>query len=317
MNAAGPVFSVATPTPNALDKLKRCVGSVRGQAGLGLEHLVQDGCCVQDACQPCPMQLRWPAVPLARQRMVAKTCISAKSRTHFVAPSRWMAAVARRSPVGRGSALSVIPNGIDLSRYKPIDRAVARELFGLPQHGVVLLCGGALSDTDPRKGFHLLNEALTVMAGKWPAGPITLCIFGSVKRSIVKMLGLSMFSVGQLHDAESIAALYFASNVFVAASLQDNLPNTITEAAACGVPTVAFDIGGISDLVEHGVCGWLAAAGDPVGLARAEMLAVSNPPLRLAAGHAARRHAEMKYSHAKLAAAHMKLYSEAMLRNAA
>ena len=314
MNGAGPVFSVATPKRNALDKLKRCVGSVRGQARLALEHLVQDRCCVQDARQPCPMQLRWPAVPLARQRMAAKTCVSAKSKTHFVAPSRWMAAVARRSPVGQDSA---IPNGIDLSRYKPIDRAVARELFGLPQDGVVLLFGGAQSDTDPCKGFYLVNEALAAMAGKWSAGPITLSIFGSVKRSTVKMHGLAVLSVGQLHDAESIAALYSASDVFVAPSLQDNLPNTITEAAACGVPTVEFDIGGISDLVEHGVCGWLAAAGDSVGLARAEMLAVSNPQLRLAAGHAARRQAELKCCYAKLAAAHMKLYSEAMLRNAA
>ena len=317
MNAAGPVFSVATPTPHALDKLKRYVGSVRGQGGLALEHLVQDGCCVQDARQPCPMQLRWPVVPLARPRMVAKTCISAKSRTHFVAPSRWMAAVARRSPGGRGSALSVIPNGIDFSRDKPIDRALARDLFGLPQDGVVLLYGGALSDSDSFKGFHLLNEALTVTDGKWPAGPIILCIFGSVKRSIVKMLGLSVLSVGQLHDAESIVALYSASDVFVAPSLQDNLHNTITEAAACGVPTVAFDIGGISDLVEHGICGWLVAAGNSIGLVRAVMLAVSNPPLRLAAGRAAKRQAEPMYSYSKLAAAHMKLYSEAMLRNAA
>ena len=251
MNGAGPVFSVATPKRNALDKLKRCVGSVRGQARLALEHLVQDGCCVQDARQPCPMQLRWPAVPLARQRMAAKTCVSAKSKTHFVAPSRWMAAVARRSPV------------------------------------------------------------------QWSAGPITLSIFGSVKRSTVKMNGLAVLSVRQPRDAESIAALYSASDVFVAASLQDNLPNIIMEAAACGVPTVAFDIGGISDLVEHGICGWLVAAGNSIGLVRAVMLAVSNPPLRLAAGRAAKRQAEPMYSYSKLAAAHMKLYSEAMLRNAA
>ena len=158
MNVAGPVFSVATPTRNALDKLKRCVGSVRGQARLALEHLVQDRCCVQDARQPCPMQLRWPAVPLARQRMAAKTCVSAKSKTHFVAPSRWMAAVARHSPV------------------------------------------------------------------QWSAGLITLSIFGSVKRSTVKMHGLAVLSVGQLHDAESIAALYSSSDVFVAPAFKTTCP---------------------------------------------------------------------------------------------
>ncbi len=62
--------------------------------------------------------------------------------------------------------------------------------------------------------------------------------------------------------------MYAAADVFVAPSMQENLPNTIMEALACGTPCVAFNIGGISDLIDHQQNGYLAAPYEIDDLAR-------------------------------------------------
>jgi glycosyltransferase involved in cell wall biosynthesis len=123
--------------------------------------------------------------------------------------------------------------------------------------------------------------------------------------------------VGHLHDEASLVALYSAADLFVAPSLQDNLPNTVLEANACALPTVAFDIGGMADLIEHRVSGWLAAAGDASALADGLAFALSQPAWRLSAGRAARAAAVARFDYPVVAAAHVGLYRQALARRAA
>jgi len=61
-----------------------------------------------------------------------------------------------------------------------------------------------------------------------------------------------------MHDDISIALLYSAADLFVAPSIQENLSNTVMEAMACGTPCVAFNVGGMPDLIEHECNGYLA-----------------------------------------------------------
>ena len=61
-----------------------------------------------------------------------------------------------------------------------------------------------------------------------------------------------------MNDDLSLALAYSAANAFIAPSIQDNLPNTVIEALACGTPSVAFDIGGMPDMIEHQKNGYLA-----------------------------------------------------------
>jgi len=68
--------------------------------------------------------------------------------------------------------------------------------------------------------------------------------------------------MGHLHDDFSLRALYNACDVMIVPSKQDNLPNTAIEAQTCGTPVVAFDIGGLSDIVLHKQTGFLAKAFD-------------------------------------------------------
>jgi len=265
-------------------------------------------------CSVCPLQQRLQAWQLPRQRLAAKAAAGQAADLHFVGPSRWMAGVAQRSPVARQRPVQVIPNAIDARRFKPIDRQAARALFGLPADKPLLLFGAVNAQADARKGFVQLQQALQLLQARGAHDGAALCVFGTAARGTGMLHGLPVHEVGHLHDDESLVALYSAADVFVAPSLQDNLPNTVLEANACALPSVAFDIGGMGDLIEHRVSGWLASAGDASALADGLVHALQNPSWRVAAGQAARAAVLARFDYPVVAAAHAVLYRQLMSR---
>ena len=265
-----------------------------------------------EGCSPCPLQKRGLALALPRQRLTAKVRAASSAGPRFICPSRWMAGVAQRSPVARGRAVQVIPNTVDTTRFKPIDRSAARQLFGLPPDRTVLLFGAVNAEADARKGYAQLDAALRLLQQRGLHEELLLCVFGSATRGDGTLHGIPVRQVGHLHDDESLVALYAAADLFVAPSLQDNLPNTVLEANACGLATVAFDIGGMADLLRHGVSGWLASAGDAESLADGIAHALKHASWRRSAGLAARAAAVAGFSYPVVAAAHVALYRDAI-----
>ena len=74
--------------------------------------------------------------------------------------------------------------------------------------------------------------------------------------------------MGYVNDEQRIVDVYHAADVFVLPSLSENLPNTIMEAMACGVPCVAFKVGGIPEEIDHLKNGYVAAYRDAADLAK-------------------------------------------------
>lgn len=271
----------------------------------------------QSGCVPCPMHLRGGVLRLAGRRLQAKQAAFAATELTVVSPSHWLADVARRSPVASGAPIKVLPNGIDLRRFKAIDKAAARALFALPPDKTILLFGAVKSDSTPRKGFVHLDEMLRHAAASPLADSIVLCVYGTATKGEGQLHGIPTRHVGHLHDDESLIALYSAADVFIAPSLQDNLPNTVVEASACGLPTIAFDIGGMPDLIEDGVTGFLAREVNGRALLDALHKALVDPSWRVAASRAARKLAEDRFCSRKFAAAHVTLYEESIRRYSA
>jgi glycosyltransferase involved in cell wall biosynthesis len=178
-----------------------------------------------------------------------------------VAPSRWMADMAKQSSLFARRRIEVIPNGLDTERFKPINHQVARDYLNLPQDMPVLLFGAQYL-TDPRKGSDLLCEALRLLDT-----PFTLLLFGEGNVVPQNASKTAIRRLGTLADDMSLAMAYSAADVFVCPSREDNLPNTVAEALSCGTPCAAFDINGLPDMIEHRKNGWLARPFDPVDLA--------------------------------------------------
>lgn len=190
-----------------------------------------------------------------------------KQPFHIVTPSRWLADCARDSALMCDWPVSMVANPIDTERWKPLEQSLARELLGLPADVPLLLFGAMGGGREPRKGFDLLLQALEHLRDDPGAQGMELVVFGQRAPQSPPNLGFPIHYTGHLHDDLSLHALYSAADVMVIPSRQDNLPNTGVEAQACARPVVAFDTGGLSDIVDHQHTGYLAKAFDTEDLA--------------------------------------------------
>jgi glycosyltransferase involved in cell wall biosynthesis len=117
-------------------------------------------------------------------------------------------------------------------------------------------------------------------------------------------------SLGRLHDDVALCLAYAAADVFVSTASADNLPLTIMEAMACGTPAIAFDVGGVGDLVDDGVTGRLVPMDDATALGAALDWIFADADRRRALGSAARRKIEAGFTLEHQARAYAELYEE-------
>lgn len=227
-----------------------------------------------------------------------------------VTPSRWLAECAKASSLFHNIRVEVIPNGLDLQHYRPLDKKVARESLLLPKDKKLIAFGAMNGINDKNKGFHLLHSALHSMCDNDSVDNVELIVFGKAEPERDLGLDLKINYIGQLDDDEKLALVYSAADVFVVPSIQENLPNTIMEALACGTPVVAFNEGGIPDLIEDRLNGYLAKPFETEALAQGIEWVLENDERALTLGKAAREKAVKEYSIDLQAERYIKLYED-------
>jgi glycosyltransferase involved in cell wall biosynthesis len=214
------------------------------------------------------------------------------SNITVVTPSRWLGACAQQSVLFSRYRVETIPYGLDLTRFKPIDKRLAREILNLPQDKLLLMFGAMSATSDTRKGFQFLAPALTSLAASYSPEDVAIVIFGSSTPKNPVNMGFPAHYLGHLHDAISTSLAYAAADVFIAPSMEDNLPNTVLESLACGTPVVAFDIGGMPDMILHEKNGYLAKAFDVQSLARGIAWVLEENERRISLSTFARKRSE-------------------------
>lgn len=251
----------------------------------------------------CPTAGDYPALPRAliaqawRERR--RVFLEAPGLT-AASPSRWLAARAAEG-LWRDHTVEVIPNGLPLDRFRPLDRREARRALGLDDGAAVLLAAAADLD-DPRKGAGTLVAALLRLAPT----PITLLLMGSGSAPEVPP-HVRAVRLGSVHAPALQSVVYSAADLLVHPAHEDNLPNTVVEALACGTPTRKASVGGLEELVRPGRTGWLVDEVSPDALAtglRRALAAVSHDDLRAAC----RAQAEEEHDPALQAARYVRLF---------
>ncbi len=214
----------------------------------------------RQACGQCP-QLRSRSSNDLSARMLRARMRWPHQQLVVVAPSRWLGDLAKSSTVFGNCRIEHITTGIDVETFSPRPRDEARQRLGLPKDRTLILFGANNGVRNPKKGFSLLVEALQRLVASGRAGDVDLVLFGQ-KTEPRLPLDLPVHMMGSIADERAKAALFSAADLFATPSLEENLPNTVIEAMACGTPSVAFDVGGTGELIEHGINGYLAKAGD-------------------------------------------------------
>ena len=266
-------------------------------------------------CTACPQltpQLTYlPARTLSRARRRLRGL-----PLTFVTPSRWLAGELTRSslfdPVSHD--VRVIPNGIDLGRFAPGDRTQARERLGLPADGFTILLG-SISLEERRKGGAVAVEAIRRMvaslAGDRSAQPAPVVVtYGSGPPPIP---GVACRHLGTVTEQGVREALH-ACDIHLTMAREDNLPNTVMEALACGVPVLAARAGGLPEMVDDGVTGWLVEVDDTEHAAALLTELVRDPSRAALAGRQGRRQAESEWDVAVQASRYLDLARELNLR---
>ena len=164
--------------------------------------------------------------------------------------------------------------GIDLDRFRPLDRAAAKKALGVT--GPLLVCAGALI---PRKGQAFAIEALALV----PGATLMLVGDGPDRAELERLArrhgvaGRVRFLGGRPHA--ELPALLAAADVAVQPSASEGLANVWVEALACGTPLVTCDVGGAREAVDRAAAGRLVGR-DPEAIAAAvrDLLAAPPPP---------------------------------------
>jgi glycosyltransferase involved in cell wall biosynthesis len=208
-------------------------------------------------CGECPIVHDEPRLRTDRTAFLWRTKknIYDRSRIHIVAPSRWIADLAKRSPLLERFPIHWIPNGLDTHIFRPIDKRVARELLNLSLDERVVLFS-AVETTAERKGGHILTELFSKLAHQ-ATGATRVLIVGNGAEQWKNALALPVTTRDLVRDDTLLAAIYSAADVFAYPTLAENLPNGILESMSCGTPVVAFDVGGVADAVRPGQTGFL------------------------------------------------------------
>ncbi|MGA7932346.1 MAG: glycosyltransferase family 4 protein, partial [Kovacikia sp.] len=221
-------------------------------------HYSQDCDRYEKNCGQCPQLGSQSDWDLSRWVWERKARSWKNLDLSIVTPSKWLKQCADSSSLLKQFPVEVIPNGLDVEIYKPINRQLARSILNLPNDRQLLLFGASYGTNDPRKGFHLLEAALQKISNLLGDQTPEVVIFGMSEPDPLASVSLKTHYLGKLKDEVTLALAYSAADVFIAPSLQDNLPNTVMEALACGTPCVAFNIGGMPDLISHQQMGYLA-----------------------------------------------------------
>ncbi|MDF1579141.1 MAG: glycosyltransferase family 4 protein, partial [Desulfobulbales bacterium] len=230
----------------------------------------------RQSCGDCPVLHSGRERDLSRRVWQRKQRAWAGLPMVVVATSHWLAEMARASSLFKDKRIEVIPNGIDTERYKPIDKEAARAAYNLPRDKRLILFSAFSATSDKRKGHQYLVQALDKIAQEGWGAKAELVIIGASRPENPPDMGMKVHYMGSLHDEISQVLLYSAADVVVAPSMQENLSNTVMESLACGTPVVAFNIGGMPDMIDHQKTGYLAAPFESDDLAEGIIRVIEN-----------------------------------------
>lgn len=226
----------------------------------GICHYARKCTGYQQSCGNCPLlKGGGHKKDLSHQTFLKKQKLLKNSSINFVTCSRWLKELAQQSALFTGLNVQNIPNPINTNLFRPHNKKQARIKCGLPADKPLILFG-SVKIKDKRKGATYLAEACKILTQKYPemVDSLGVVALGHQSKFLEEIVPFRVYPLDFVSDEHKLVDIYNAVDMYVTPSLEDNLPNTIMEAMACGVPCVGFQVGGIPEMIDHLHNGYVA-----------------------------------------------------------
>ena len=185
----------------------------------------------------------------------------------IVTPSDWLAGQVAKSAMFSRNQVVTLRNPLDNEIYSPLaDRKAARAAIGVGPEDVAIAFGN-YDNAEERKGGSILRDAINRVSQRWNeaqaahnVGRLVLLVFGRTSE-MFEGAGVSVLPIGVVAEEARVAAILGACDAYAHPAIEDNYPNTVLESLGVGTPVVGFVAGGLPEMVEDGLTGFLAARG--------------------------------------------------------
>ena len=208
----------------------------------------------ETGCLNCPMFSENKKTP-HKQIESLKSAFAEGNNFVFVSPSQWMASCARNSYAIKSPVFS-IPNVVDETIFRPINKREAKECLGLPLDKKIITFGCQSGTNNKYKGWRYLKEAMLKLSRQ----DVHIVVYGSDENKDSGLeIKYSITNLGKITEEEKLAQICNATDVFVSPSLAESFGLTFLENILCYTPVVGFDNTAIPEIVKSGVTGYLAS----------------------------------------------------------
>ena len=270
----------------------------------------------ETGCGECPHLNVYPAIvrDATGDNLRRKGEVYARSRVYAAAPSRWLLDRAMRSvflpAVAEGR---VIPNGIDLTVYRPGDREAARDALGLPRDAAVVLFVANKTRSNSFKDYATMEAAVRQVAADERGREVIFLCLGE-EGPDERVGAATIRFMNYQTDPGRVALFYHASDVYLHAARGEAFGLVIAEAMACGVPAIATAVGGIPEIIEDGATGFLVPAGDGAAMAARVRQVLEDATLRRAMSERALESARRRFGLERMVNDYLEWYEEILER---
>lgn len=200
-----------------------------------------------DGCRKCYHKNYYPSVIFSKahkQFAEKKSYIRSHANISFVSPSQWLSGEFKS--IYPDASVSLIPNGIDTSIFKPSKRK--RQDIESMAGGRVCL-GGATSNLSEGKGmsyFYRLSQMI-------PPTKFAVFVIGSDK---TKRISNNLYLLKRANSPSEMSDFYNNIDIFINPTQSDNFPTTNVESICCGTPVLSFEVGGATEMIQDGINGF-------------------------------------------------------------
>lgn len=283
----------------------------------GICHHARECTNFQTECHNCPYLYGGGSnKDLSNKIFKKKMKLYKSAPITFVACSDWLRKKALSSALLAGQTVITIPNPINVNLFHPNNKQEARSKSMLPKEGKLMLFG-SVKVSDKRKGIDYFIESCKILNEKYPElkEQLSVVVFGNQSEALAHSLPFRIFPLNFISNDHDLVNLYNAVDLYVTPSLEENLPNTIMEAMARGVPCVGFNVGGIPEMIDHLHNGYVAQYKSSEDFANGIHWLLSNPDYKEISEQASHKAASC-YSEGIIAKHFIEIYNKITGKNA-